>query len=75
MYRFTEDCRTVIEVIDKEHERLFGLINDVMQLLEETDGSVELAKNMIAALKKYAAEHFAHEEEYIEVYADPELER
>lgn len=75
MYRFTEDCRTGIEVIDKEHERLFGLINEAMQLLEETDGSVELAKNMIAALKKYAAEHFAHEEEYMEAHADPELER
>lgn len=75
MYRFTEDCRIGIEVIDKEHERLFGLINEAMQLLEETNGSVELAKNMIAALKKYAAEHFAHEEEYMQKHADPELER
>ncbi len=75
MYRFTEDCRTGIEVIDKEHERLFGLINEAMQLLEETDGSVELAKNMIAALKKYAAEHFDHEEAYMQEHADPELER
>ncbi len=33
MYKFTEDCLTGIEQVDREHEKLFELINQTMDLL------------------------------------------
>ena len=35
MYKFTKDCMTGIESIDKEHEQLFKIINEAQALLEE----------------------------------------
>ena len=33
MYRFTEDCLIGVEEIDKEHQELFRIVNDVEELL------------------------------------------
>ena len=33
MYQFTEDCLIGIPEIDREHEKLFRLINEVFELL------------------------------------------
>lgn len=76
MFQFTEDCRTGISSIDKEHEKLFGMIREGMELLEkDEDTAFTTVKSLIAALKKYAEEHFANEEAYMEKIHDCELER
>lgn len=75
MYKFTEDCLTGIEEIDNEHRELFGIINGAMELLGEEAGTVASVKNLVLHLKKYAEQHFAHEEAYMEKISDPELER
>lgn len=75
MYRFTEDCMIGIEEIDKEHEKLFQLINESMDLLKDESASRAVVKNLIKELKEYAQTHFAHEEAYMEQIKDPELER
>ena len=66
MYQFTEDCLTGIEAIDQEHRQLFQLINEAFGFLGNSAETAAGAKNLLAALKKYAATHFAHEEEYME---------
>ena len=67
MYKFTKDCMTGIESIDKEHEQLFKIINEAQALLEEQAVDVKTVKSIVAHLVDYAAEHFAHEEAYMEL--------
>ena len=66
---------TGIESIDKEHEQLFKIINEAQALLEEQAVDVKTVKSIVAHLVDYAAEHFAHEEAYMESINDPELMR
>ena len=79
MYHFTDDCLTGIETVDKEHRQLFQTINEISDvLLDENRAASEVlqsAKNLMTALKKYAATHFAHEEDYMREIHDPELLR
>lgn len=75
MYTFTEDCRLGIEEIDKEHEELFRLINEAQELLDQKMASEKIVANIVDHLGRYAREHFAHEEAYMESIKDPELPR
>lgn len=34
MYEFTEDCMLHIDAIDEEHKRLFQMINEAFELVE-----------------------------------------
>lgn len=75
MFEFTDDCKTGIEQIDKEHRYLFELLNRVHTLVstdyqEDYYGNI---KEIIAELDNYAEQHFAHEEAYMEQIRDPEL--
>ena len=62
MYEFTEDCLIHIDEIDDEHRRLFQMLNEAIQLADESADVTPVANNLIANLKDYAATHFAHEE-------------
>ena len=75
MYKFTEDCLTGIEEIDNEHRELFRIINGAQAMLEEETATAAAAKNLVLHLKRYAEQHFAHEEAYMEKIGDPELGR
>lgn len=77
MYRFTEDCLTGIEQIDKEHEKLFELINETMKLLrnELLEDKYHQIAEVLEELKEYADTHFANEEAYMAAINDPELEK
>ena len=76
MFRFTEECLIGVESIDNEHRTLFAMINEGLELLKADNSTVEAAeKNIVGALKKYAEEHFAHEEAYMEEVGDAELPR
>lgn len=75
MYRFTEDCLTGIAQIDEEHEGLFTLMNEIMDLLhnEMIEDKYNQIKEVFAKLQEYADNHFEHEELYMESINDPEL--
>lgn len=76
MFQFTKECLIGVESIDNEHKRLFAMINEGLELLKADDAAAALAeKNLLGALKKYAEEHFAHEEAYMEEIGDAELTR
>ena len=73
MYEFTDDCLIHIEEIDNEHRHLFSLINESIALVAEASDVTTISKNLVARLKDYAVNHFAHEEAYMESIHDPEL--
>ncbi len=75
MYRFTEDCLTGIAQIDKEHETLFELINNMMDLLQNEllQDKYHQVRDALDTLKEYADTHFANEEAYMAAINDPEL--
>lgn len=68
MYEMKDEYRTGIELIDKEHERLFEIANELYDLLnnefiaDKYDNIVEV----LNGLKEYAKTHFADEEAYME---------
>jgi hemerythrin len=77
MFQFTEDCKTGIPQIDDEHKYLFNLMNIISETLQEDmdpEQEKRLLEDLLAQLKEYGAEHFAHEEAYMQEHGDPELE-
>lgn len=79
MYQFTEDCLTGLEKIDEEHRQLFGTINKISKILSDenkaSEDILQSAKKLMITLKKYAATHFEHEENYMKEIHDPEFLR
>lgn len=73
MYEFTEDCMIHIEQIDEEHRKLFQMINEAFDLIQETEDVSAITKSLLNNLKDYAQTHFTHEEAYMESIHDPEL--
>lgn len=74
MVTFTKDCMIGVPQVDKEHEHLFELLNSAYEALASKDEErVAIVKNILVKLQNYAKEHFAHEEDYMEAIADPEL--
>lgn len=68
MFAMKDEYKLGIELIDKEHERLFEIGEEVYQLLidksiiDKYDKIVEV----IEKLRDYTREHFTHEEEIME---------
>ena len=75
MFTFTKDCLIGVPEIDDEHKRLFELIGEVDSAIKAGGDAVSTAITLIAELKQYAVNHFAHEEAYMEKINDPELQR
>lgn len=73
MFTFTKDCLIGVPEIDDEHKRLFELIGEVDSAIKAGGDAVSTAIALIAELKQYAVNHFAHEEAYMEKINDPEL--
>ncbi|WP_022749836.1 bacteriohemerythrin [Lachnobacterium bovis] len=76
MLKFTEECLTGIEEIDREHQKLFNMINSAYTELNKSDADKRIiCIELIRDLKQYASTHFVHEEEYMKQIHDPELSR
>ena len=75
-YKFTNNCLIGVDQIDDEHRELFRLVGEVQDLLHDkwTDDKYFEICDVVERLKEYAAEHFRHEEEYMEQIGHPELE-
>ena len=73
---FLPKYHTGIEQIDKEHETLFAIINDVYKLVEEnyTDDKYDEVLALLDRLEQYTQTHFSHEEEIMEAHNFPELD-
>lgn len=73
---FLPKYHTGIEQIDREHEKLFAIINDIYKLVEEdySDRKYDEILALLDRLEEYTQTHFSHEEEIMEKYHFPELE-
>ena len=67
MYQFTEDCIIGIREIDQQHEKLFELINEILELLHNDilQDKHHQVQNILEELKEYADIHFVSEEAYM----------
>ncbi len=76
MIILTSDYLTGIESVDREHEELVQLINDLdTALTEQKDDIQTVAKSILHQLRNYASTHFKNEEDYMEKIHDPELKK
>ncbi len=68
MKQISEDYRTGLEQIDAEHLRLLDLTDQARKLFEDENMLFKCAdiRKILAGLQTYTAEHFAHEEAYME---------
>lgn len=55
-----------VDVIDKEHKKLFKIINKLFAYGEDEEKSQWVCQEGIKYFKKHAVQHFADEEEYME---------
>lgn len=65
---FTEDYLVGIELIDREHEELFRIVDRANQLVKSMDATSGYDRiiQILDELKAYTKEHFGDEEEYME---------
>lgn len=65
---FTDEYRTGIELIDKEHEHLFEIIGRANELVkaELLHDKYDEIVGILGELREYTKEHFRDEEEYME---------
>lgn len=73
---FLPKYHTGIDEIDREHEKLFAIINDIYKLVEEdySDENYDKALELLDRLAEYTQSHFSHEEEIMEQNHFPELD-
>ena len=72
-YDFTEDLLTGNDMIDEQHEQLFGHINNLLRACGEGKGRGELGR-AVQFLIDYTEEHFAAEERLQDKYKYPDRE-
>ncbi len=63
-----------VDIIDKEHERLFKIINKLFRFSDEKNKSQWACQEGIKFFKDHAVKHFAEEEEYMESVGYERLE-
>lgn len=72
-YEFTEDLLTGNDMIDEQHEQLFGYINNLLRACGEGRGRAELER-AVQFLVDYTEEHFSAEERLQSKYKYPDRE-
>ena len=64
-FEWREEYNTGVDSIDKEHQRLFKIINKLFRFREEEKDSQWTCQEGIKYFKGHAAKHFADEEAYM----------
>lgn len=63
-----------IDVIDKEHKKLFQIINKLFDFSEQEDKALWVCQEGIKYFKEHALKHFSEEESYMESISYQDLE-
>ena len=74
-FEWREEYSIGVDVIDKEHQRLFQIINKLFSFREEDKDNQWVCQEGIKYFKGHAVKHFADEEDYMKSIGYPELER
>src|SRR5690554_6641341 len=72
MIKWSSDYQVNHPEIDKEHQRLFKMLNEFYQGIQDGSSKEKLAR-LIRGLLEYAQTHFSHEEEYMKSIGFPYL--
>jgi hemerythrin-like metal-binding protein len=62
-FAWTEKMSVGVEVLDADHKRLIGLLNDLHDGIAAGQGTERLGR-VLYGLADYVGTHFAHEEDY-----------
>jgi len=62
-FKWSDSYRTGHEVIDKEHQYLFSLLQDVKTAADNCEDNRTTVTDALNKLIEYTQQHFAHEEE------------
>ena len=75
MFQYTKDCVIGVDAIDQDHQHLFDLINEGLNLLHNDyiPDKYDAIKELLDELLEYANNHFAREEAYMTSICDPEI--
>lgn len=75
MFQYTKDCVIGVDAIDQDHQHLFDLINEGLNLLHNDyiPDKYDAIKELLDELLDYANNHFAREEAYMTSICDPEI--
>lgn len=65
-FEWRDEYNIGVEVIDKEHQRLFKIINKLFSFREEEKDSQWTCQEGIKYFKSHAVTHFKDEEAYME---------
>ena len=71
-----DSYRLGIDIIDKEHRKLFNMVEETANIVKESKYDVIRAvkcREAMVFLQAYVILHFSHEEEYMEQIAYPHL--
>ncbi len=61
MYEWTEEYSCKNEIVDKDHKKLFDLLNELLDAMKNRK-SKDVLEKILLELSHYAAEHFTREE-------------
>ncbi len=70
--KWSDDLRIGVEEIDRQHEELFGRIDNLLSVIRQGRGREEVAA-LITFLEGYMVMHFGVEEKYMEDYDYPDF--
>ncbi len=73
LIKWKPDYNINIEIIDKQHQMLVSMINELYVAMSTGKDRADLEK-LISRLSVYAAMHFAREEHYFNIFRYPETE-
>ncbi len=76
MFKWKPEYAVGIAEIDRQHQELFRMAEEIYDLVVDVDGDVQMnqVQDLLAALKQYADEHFDLEESLMVRYEYPDLE-
>ena len=74
LFVWDDSYKTGIAEIDKDHEGLVNLINDLYEAMQDGSGGA-LLMPIFSALKHYTETHFAKEENYMLKHNAPDQEK
>jgi len=72
-FKWNDDYKVGNQVIDYQHRRLMGLVNDLYEIQKNEDFHEKLVEVIIEELKHYAKFHFRTEEEFLKEANYPEI--
>lgn len=74
LFVWDDTCKTGIDEIDKDHQAMVKLINDLYEAMQDGSGGALLLP-IFSALKRYTETHFVKEEAFMAECGAPEQEK